>query len=158
MIEIMVAVLVLALGLVSVAALMLTNVTSTGYSQVYSQATIHADQMAEVMRANMIGYESALFISDPASASVDCLSGTDCTPTQQAQFDVTQWKARVAEELPAGQGFICTDSSPDDGQPGSLACDGGGHNVVKLYWQDSRHTEGLASDTEYRRLVISVVP
>ena len=158
LVETMVAVLVLALGLAGVVALMVINVSSTSSAQVYSQATIHADQMADIMRANMIAYEATLFTADPGTTSAVCQGGTGCTLTEQAQYDYARWKAVVAQDLPAGQGFICTDSTPDDGQPGSLACDGTGINVVKLFWQDTRHTEGLASDTEFRRLAIAVVP
>ena len=158
LVETMVAVVVLALGMAGVVALMVTNVSSTSSAQVYSQATIHADQMADIMRSNLIAYESALFTADPGTTTADCLGGTGCTLTEQAQYDYARWKAVVAQDLPAGQGFICTDSTPDDGQPASLACDGAGNNVIKLFWQDSRHTEGLASDTEFRRLAIAVVP
>jgi type IV pilus assembly protein PilV len=158
LVEIMVAVLVLALGMASVSALMVTNVTSTGSAQVYSQAIIHADQMADIMRANMVGYQSAVFTSDPGTTTEVCLSGNNCTPTQQAQYDATQWKAILARDLPAGQGFICTDSSPDDGQPGALACDGSGHNVIKIFWRETRNTEGLVADTDFRLLAVSVVP
>ena len=158
LVETMVATLVLALGMASVVTLMIINVSSTGYANVYSQAIIHADQMADVMRANLAAYESALFTSDPGASTVDCLLGTDCSPTEQAQYDSTQWKAAVAQDLPAGQGFVCTDASPDDGQPGALACDGGGNNVIKLFWRDPQHTEEGLTGTGFRRLVITVVP
>lgn len=154
----MVAVLVLALGMAGVAALMVANVTSTNGAQLYSQANIRADQMADIMRANLIAYEAAVFTADPGTTTVVCGSGSTCTMTEQAQYDYAQWKALVAQELPAGQGFICTDSSPDDGQPGALACDGSGNNVIKVFWRDTKHTEGLASDTEFRRLALAVVP
>ena len=158
LVEIMVALLVLAVGLAGMAALTLFNVRGTASAQTYSQATVFADQMADSIRANMSAYESAQFISDPATASVDCASGTPCTDIQLAQHDVTTWKALAAAELPAGQSFICTDSSPDDGQPGSLACDGSGNNVIKMFWMDMRHSQGLENDTDFHRLVIPLIP
>ncbi len=158
LIEIMVALLVLAIGLSGIAGLMLFNVTGTASAQTYSQATVFADQMADNIRANMAAYETAQFISDPATSSVDCKFGTTCTAVQLAQYDVTTWKALLATALPAGQGFVCTDSSPDDGQPGSLACDGLGNNVIKLFWMDRRHSEGLAVETDFHRLAIPLVP
>lgn len=158
LVEIMVAVLVLAVGLAGMAALTLFNVKGTASAQTYSQATVFAGQMADSIRANMAAYESSEFTSDPATSTVDCTSGTTCTAVQLAQYDVTMWKALVAVALPAGQGFVCTDSSPDDGQPGSLACDGLDSNAIKLFWLDSRHSEGLANDTDFHRLVIPLVP
>jgi type IV pilus assembly protein PilV len=163
LVEIMVAVLVLAVGLAGTAALTLFNVTGTAAAQTYSQATVLADQMADSIRANMAAYESAQFISDPATSSVNCTSGTSCTAIQLAEYDVTTWKAVVAAALPAGQSFVCTDSTPDDGQPGSLACDGAGNNVIKLFWLDMRLSDesvglGLASASDFHRLVVPVVP
>jgi type IV pilus assembly protein PilV len=158
LVEVMVATLVLALGMAGVAALMVANVTSTNSAQLYSQANIRADQMADIMRANLIAYEAAVFTADPGASTVDCVTGTTCTMTEQAQYDYAQWRALVAQELPAGQGFICTDSTPDDGQPGTPACDGTGHNVIKVFWRDTKHTEGLASDAEFRRFAVAVVP
>ena len=158
LVEVMVAVLVLSMGMAGVAALMVTNVTSTSSAQVYSQAVIHADEMADVMRANMMAYETAVFTTDPGTTSANCTGGTGCTLTEQAQYDYASWRAAVARDLPLGQGFICTDSAPDDGQPSALACDGTGNNVIKIFWRESKHTEGLASDTEFRRLAIAVVP
>ena len=163
LVEIMVAVLVLAVGLAGMAALTLFNVTGTASAQTYSQATVFADQMADSIRGNMAAYESAQFISDPATSSLDCTAGTTCTAVQLAEYDVSTWKAAAALALPAGQGFVCTDSSPDDGQPGSLACDGVGNNVIKLFWTDMRLSEefeglGLATATDFHRLVIPMVP
>ena len=158
LVEIMVAVLVLAVGLAGMAGLTLFNVTGTAAAQTYSQAIVLADQMADSIRANMAAYEASEFTSDPATSTVNCTSGTTCTALQLAQYDVTTWKAMTAAALPAGQGFICTDSSPDDGQPGSLACDGSGNNVMKLFWLDMRHSEGLANASDFHRLVIPIVP
>jgi type IV pilus assembly protein PilV len=138
--------------------LTLYNVTSTSSAQIYSQSTVFADQMADSIRGNMLAYEGAQFISDPATSTVDCTAGTTCTFVEQAEYDVTTWKAQVATALPAGQGFVCTDSTPDDGQPSSLACDGLGNNTVKLFWTDMRHSEGLANVTDFHRLVVPVVP
>jgi type IV pilus assembly protein PilV len=52
LVEIMVALLVLAVGLAGMAALTLFNVTGTASAQTYSQATVFADQMADSIRAN----------------------------------------------------------------------------------------------------------
>ena len=158
LVEIMVALVVLSIGLAGMAGLTLFNVTGTASAQTYSQATVLADQMADSIRANMAAYESSQFISDPSISSVDCTSAKNCTAVQLAQYDVTKWKAMVAMALPAGQGFVCTDSSPDDGQPGLLACDGLGNNVIKLFWLDMRNSEGLANETDFNRLVIPMVP
>ena len=55
---------------------------------------------------------------------------------------------------------VCTDSTPDDGQPGALLCDGLGSNVIKVFWLDMRHdqVDPLVPQTDYHRLVIPLVP
>ena len=89
LVEVMIALLVMAVGLAGVAGLTLLNVSGTAAAQIYSQATIFGDQMADGIRGNMLAYESSAFISDPAVSSVDCASGTACTAVEMAEYDVT---------------------------------------------------------------------
>jgi type IV pilus modification protein PilV len=171
LVEVMVALLVLAVGLAGTAGLTLFTVTGTASAQFQSQAVVFAHQMAEGIRANLAAYEAAQFATDPGASSLDCFAGTACTAEQIAQYDATQWKDRVAEELPAGLAFICTDSTPDDGQPSAVACDGAGVNVIKVFFRDSKHddcrrdpTGGngfvCSSDADglFHRVVIPLVP
>lgn len=159
MIEILVAVVVFSMGLAGTAALVVHNVKTTASAATRSHAVILADQLAESMRANLVAYEIANFSSDPDATTTICRDSTECTALEQAQYDVTAWKAEVARLLPAGQAFICTDSTPDDGKPGSLDCDDAGTNVIKIFWTNARFTnEEQIADTDTRRLVTPVIP
>ena len=159
LIEILVAVVVFSLGLAGTAALVVHNVKTTASAATRSQAVILADQLAESMRANLVAYETANFSVDPAATATVCRDSTKCTPLVQAQYDVTEWKAEVARLLPAGQAFICTDSTPDDGTPGALACDGLRINVIKIFWTNARFDkERQIANSDIRRLVTPVIP
>ncbi len=159
LIEILVAVVVFSIGLSGTAAIVINNVRTTASAATRSQAVILADKLAESMRANMVAYESADFSQDPLAATSVCRDTTNCTSVEQARYDATEWKAEVARLLPAGQAFICTDSSPDDGLPGALACDGVGTNVIKIFWTNARFgNEKQIAASDFRRLVLPVVP
>jgi len=61
------------------------------------------------------------------------------------------WQQYLQEELPAGSGMICRDSTPDDGSPDHPSCDGHGPVVIKIFWKESRHQD--ADDGGLRRVV-----
>ena len=158
LLEVLVTIVVLGIGMAGVANMILTGVRGTHAAQTRSQATILADKLADTMRANLVAYESSEFAADPESTESNCSGGSECEADIQAQFDVARWKTLALAALPAGQATICMDSSPDDGQPGALACDGNGYNTVKVFWRDNRHGGELAEGESFHRLVVTVVP
>lgn len=53
--------------------------------------------------------------------------------------DFAMWSARLAAMLPAGSGTVCSDATPNDGDPGDWRCDAVAANptgpfVVKVCW------------------------
>jgi type IV pilus assembly protein PilV len=57
-----------------------------------------------------------------------------------AQTDLQEWLDDITAYLPAGDGWVCIDSTPDDGTgSGTPACDGiGSMFAVKIWWDDER--------------------
>jgi len=158
MIEILVAVTVFSIAMAGMAAMTLNNVRSTSSAATRSQAVILADQLAETMRTNMTAYETGSFTATPGGTAVNCV-GAECDAATIADFDATVWRTRVTSMLPGGQAFFCVDSSPDDGIPTALACDGAGTNVIKIFWTNTRFiAERQEGATDWRRLVMPVVP
>jgi len=158
MIEVLVAVVVFAVGLSGTAMLVLNNVRTTASASTRTEAVILADQLVETMRANMVAYEAGTFAVTPATTTSNC-TGVTCDATTLASYEATAWATRLAILLPAGQAFICVDSTPDDGQPTALSCDGAGTNVIKIFWNNSRFSkEKQEGATDWRRLVVPVVP
>jgi type IV pilus assembly protein PilV len=158
LIEILIAVLVLSVGLAGLAGLALSNLRSTANAQFTTQATIVAEEVAEMMRANLSAYESSSFASTPEAIEKACSPATICTSGEQARHDSDKWQRHTSQALPGGIAVICMDSTPADGQPGATACDGAGLNTIKLFWQDSRNDDVLAEGETYHRYTVAVVP
>lgn len=158
LIEVLVTVVVVGVGLSAVAGLSITNVRTTAQGQVYTQATIIADELADTMRANMLGYEGNKFSSNPEGTEKVCMNGNKCKFDEQAQYDGNKWLTRAAATLPGGVAAMCMDSTPDDGQPDDLACDGVGLNTIKLFWVDGKSTETLGEGESFQRYTLAITP
>ncbi len=158
MIEVLVAVVVFSIGLAGTAAMVVNNVRTTAAASTRTEAIILADQLAETMRANLVAYETGSFALTPVATTSSC-AGAKCDAATIASYDATAWNSNIARLLPSGQAFMCVDSTPDDGSPTALACDGAGINVIKIFWNNSRFSkEKQIAGTDWRRLVVPVVP
>lgn len=110
LIEVLVTVIVLAIGLLGLAGLQLTGLRYTHSAYQRSQATILTNDIADRMRANRTAalnngaYNIALGV-DPGAASCEG-SGAACSPTDMANADLYEWKQALADILPAGDGSI----------------------------------------------------
>ena len=98
-------------------------------------------------------------------------NGSQCAPTEMAFQDfyewanemgghaATGWHAAYPAGLPNGQGIVCIDSTPDDGEPGAVACD----NIItvsdtpvyaiKIWWK-----ERIDNQAAYHRYIMSFTP
>jgi len=106
LIEVLIATLVLAVGLLSLAGLQATGLKNNQSAYNRSQATQLAYELADRMRANFVGkarYTSVLPSS--ATAKPNCLTTTGCTPTDMAENDLYEWNIAV-KSLPSGIGTI----------------------------------------------------
>lgn len=159
--EVMVALGVLAVGLAGIAALLIQGMTTSNAANLNSLAVTHAQTGAEMMRANLEAYTGGWYdgtrTSAGAPAEVTCTGS--CSATDQASNDFAKWRALLADSLPDGIGYICTDSTPDDGQPGAPACDGNVNstNVIKVFWRDANDPESLANPNDTHQRFVTVV-
>ena len=162
LIEVMVSVLVLSIGLIGVAALQGVSLKNTQSAFMRSQATALAYDVADRMRANVISARIGLYDSgsyDPPATVTGCKSTTGCTAQNMAEHDLAEWNAAIATYLPMGQGFVCVDSTPDDGaSAASPACDGSGTQIaVKIWWDEDRDgVINMVESTNTERFAISV--
>jgi len=143
LIEVLVAVLVLAIGLLGIAGLQAAGLQMNNSAYQRSQAAALTQDMADRARANTEGYQSGAYnVGDPTtglSETASCFTTGGCSSTQMAQSDVARWRATVQSLLPGGEGTICQDASPDDGtSETSPACSGSGNYVIKIWWTDDR--------------------
>jgi type IV pilus assembly protein PilV len=151
LIEVLVAALVLGIGLLGLAGLQSAGLRGNLSAIQRSMATQLADDIIDRIRANAQGAAS---YDNQAGTGDDCLANL-CSAAQTAGYDLTQWTAALAAQLPSGSGTVCLDGSPDDGIPGAAGCDGGGTTyTVKIWWDDNR----TGNPETFQRFTTSFAP
>lgn len=108
LIEVLVAMLILAIGLLGLAGLQTVSVQSNQGAYFRSQATILANDIVDRMRANRVAAladRSIYLASFPAPRSDREISGT------VAKQDVDSWLNALALSLPQGTGSLSLDNS-----------------------------------------------
>jgi len=161
LLEVLIAVVVLAIGLLGLAKLQTFGLHANHDAHLRTQATLLAYDITDRMRANRAAFldASGNYITYPGgTTSKQCeWDGTtvdDCTPTEMAQFDLAQWRSRVTSDLPGGAATVCLDPTPDDGDDANgdgtidateYACDGGGSvYAVKIWWTELDEDTGAS--------------
>ncbi len=151
-IEVLVAILVLALGLIGGAAMQLTALRTRHQSALLSHAVQLASGMADRMRLNAAQmrlddagnpylnqhYDSAVD-GEPAPPGQLCLGASACDEAQLARFDLYELKQQLHRVLPGGRLAICRDTRLwDKGRKGyGWSCSGAADApvVIKLGWR-----------------------
>jgi type IV pilus assembly protein PilV len=106
LIEILVSLVVIAIGLVGVAKLQSSSLLANTDAYYASLASFLAYEMAERVRVNPNGNGSyAVAMSTGPSTSLDCVGGP-CSASNMARFDVQQWLDIISTSLPEGGGKI----------------------------------------------------
>lgn len=100
-IEMMVALLVLAVGLLGFVGLMMAGLTTYQQAFYRSQANRIAANMVESARANSVGLQHyAMSSADGYSSNAPNCLVRNCTPSEIAVWDKAQWISRVVQWLP----------------------------------------------------------
>ena len=156
LVEVLVAIVVLSFGMLGMVGVQAFAIQSNREARLQAQATNLARELAEMMRGNnQIGIQAAAADNPylltaasplaPTTASA-CLgvgnAATGCTTALAvAQSEMTDWLARVDNELPGARIAVCFDSSPYDanGLP-QWTCTAGTDAiaVIKIGW--TRHS------------------
>ncbi|WP_295467940.1 type IV pilus modification protein PilV [uncultured Pseudomonas sp.] len=108
LIEVLVAMLILAIGLLGLAGLQTISVQSNQGAYFRSQATILANDIVDRMRANRVAAlanRSSYSVSFPTSNGNNTIAGT------VAQQDVNGWLNALALTLPQGTGSLSLDNT-----------------------------------------------
>jgi len=143
MVEVIIAFLVLAVGLLGVASMQKRGVESNQAAYLRSQAISMAQDLSGRIRANTEAYEANNYDDPTPQYTSTCLT-TGCTATALARHDYFEWKALLASVLPAGVGVVCIDSTPDDGDDDtSPECDGSGSELAIKIWWDAKPRDGV---------------
>lgn len=107
LIEVLVAMFILAIGLLGLAGLQAMSVQSNQGAYYRSQATILANDIADRMRAN----RTAALAGNYEQSSPPSTTSTPIGTPTPAQRDLAEWNTRLATSLPEGKGTIVTSSN-----------------------------------------------
>ena len=115
LVEVLVAMFVVAMGILALAGLLQAATRYSKISELRSTATLLANDIADRIRANPLGggvgpggYDltDKAFPSPPAPPHAACTSAAPCGPVDLAQVDLADWTARVHATLPKGSAWI----------------------------------------------------
>ena len=113
LIEVLIAMLVLAVGLLGLAGLQATSLRNNQSAYNRSQATQLASDLADRMRANVAGKATyTAILPSSATAKPNCLTTTGCIPADMAENDLFQWNSAVHNNLPSGIGTLSHNPNP----------------------------------------------
>lgn len=129
LIEVLITVIVLAIGLLGLAGLQLNGLRFTHSAYQTSQATIAAYDIIDRMRVNRPAAESGSYdiaLGVTPSAANCTGAGVNCSAVTLATADLGEWKQSIAALLPSGDGSVQRNGSAF---------------VVTIRWDDSRGAE-----------------
>jgi len=132
LVELTVALAIFSAGLGSFSLLFLMAIQGTLESRLHSVAAGQVWSLSESMSMT----PSAGSDYWGTSAAPACLQGAVCAPAQMAAATFEQWQKHLAMQIPGGQGIVCKDSTPGDGNVIDAACDGTGNRVIKVFWTE----------------------
>ena len=157
LIEVLVSTLILAIGLVGVAGMQALALTNNQGAQMRSQASALVYDLSDRMRGNVAAASAGLYDPDTASATSGCYTSTGCAMADMARDDLQRWISNVGATLPMGSGYVCVDSTPDDGtNSGNPQCDAiGSMFTVKVWWDNNHDGQITVTQPNVERLTIS---
>lgn len=159
LIEILIALVVLAVGLLGTLALQLATLRTSRVTGDEASALQIATEIAEQLRNHARSPEivtmyaqvalSATLTFDEGAGSVSCFgSEANCNSVELAAFDIQQWKALIRNRLPGGRLRICRDAQPWQLSTRSMqwACSDSANAKdplwIKLGWRADRDGSG----------------
>ena len=164
LVEVLVALLVLAVGIVGAGAAQLSAQRLRQHAALSSEAAQLAAALAARMRANAavaglpdasnpyLGFHYDATDGAPAApptAPLPCFGGSACTPAQLAAFDLHELRRAVHAQFPGGRIEVCRDGSPWDSAASRFrwSCDGDARALplVKLGWHGTLGAPGYVT-------------
>ena len=115
LVEVLVAMFVVAMGILALAGLLQASTRYSKMSELRSTASLLANDIADRMRANSVGAQlgaagyddvEKAFPTSVAPPHAACTLDAPCGPTDLARADMADWTARVRATLPKGSAWI----------------------------------------------------
>jgi type IV pilus assembly protein PilV len=120
MVEVLVALIVLAIGLLGIAALYL-NSLQAGRTAVYRTGAVNlAADLADRIRMNRTAQAAyGTLFADVEVPVGTCATTGGCSDADLASTDLASWKDEIAQQLPNGQGQVVVTLPVAAGEPTS---------------------------------------
>jgi type IV pilus assembly protein PilV len=115
MVEAMVALVVLAVGMLGIAGLYVTTLRSGGGAIYRMQAVNLASDLADRIRANRTA--NVFYLGPAANNNCYGAAAVDCAPALMAANDLFVWQAQVAATLPSGTSAVNVVAGPTATDP-----------------------------------------
>ncbi len=152
MIEVLLAVVVLAIGLLAGSKMQILGMNYTQGAQIRSNATLAAVDIIDRMRLNLDGVAAGAYDNQSTTslpADPNCIA-TGCSPTELAAHDIRVWAAYF------GQGSGVNTSTPLTGATGTITFDTTTNlHAVTVSWAD--FIDGVEDkDDDLRSVTIGV--
>jgi len=149
MVEVLVAVLLLAVGLVGALAMQAHAMRTRQESALQTEALQAAATLADRIRANAaqssayLGFEFDAAARQVPATGPDC-SAAACDPAALAQYELGVFRQQLQSSLPAARALTCRDASAARGGRLQWACSGEASApiVIKIGWR--RHADSGA--------------
>ena len=138
--EILVTVIVLSIGLLGLAGLQMTGMRDNHSAYLRTQAVTLANDIIDRMRANQDIAKAGNYDIDIGTAAATPVAGCtgtgadNCSASDMATLDVSQWKTKLSELLPSGDGSVARTVSGSETMV-----------TVTIQWDDSRGSDGSAT-------------
>lgn len=141
LLEVLVALLILAIGLLGLAGLQFSALRGNTQSYERSQALALINELFDRMRAHRVSAAEGRFNLEPfedRGSPADC-EQAPCTPEEAAEFELAQWLQRLSETLPGATASIQQKCAPD------IPCVQRSTLVVRVLWDENRAAVSDAS-------------
>jgi type IV pilus assembly protein PilV len=136
LVEVLVALVILAIGLLGIAMMQTTALTANQGGYLRSQAVLQVQDIVERMRANAQGVGEGLYDNIPDTIPDDPGTCSPCTSAQLQARDHYEWAKHNSVLLPQGKGTV-------------VSADGVNFDI-SLEWMD-RANQGDAALTQAER-------
>lgn len=124
LIEVLVAILILAIGLLGMAGMTAASIKYNQMSRMRGAGVLLVNDLAERARVNVLGFDAGSYASPnnkkysfsttlTNESGCSDLGANKCTAGDLATYDVNQWLKNIRARLPGGDAFIQTSVTKD---------------------------------------------
>ncbi len=157
LVELLVTVVVLAIGLLGMAGLQTTGLSANQSAYHRSQATVAISDIIDRMRSNTTGVTNNDYVEDGSTLTVntststtgqDCIDNTaGCTPAELASHDIAQWARYFSTS--GGNTPILPNAS------GAIARTGSNY-IATITWEEiTWNEEGTLKEAQNKQMVVN---